>query len=103
MSAFEGKADMTVCGCPLLRSLLGVKRTCVAALHESAFDPKRTFNVRSILLRLPRHVPRGIHNSANSASAAGFCVTAKAHASVRYRLRLEPWRQAGSDNRSGRP
>src|SRR5262245_36991831 len=42
MSAFEGKADMTVCGCLLSWSLLGVKRTCVAALHESAFDPKRT-------------------------------------------------------------
>src|SRR5215470_4459364 len=28
MSAFEGKADMTVCGSPLSRSLLGVKRTC---------------------------------------------------------------------------
>jgi hypothetical protein len=27
MSAFGGKADMTVCGNPLLRSLLGVKRT----------------------------------------------------------------------------
>src|SRR5262249_50419787 len=42
MSAFEGKADMNSCGCPLSRSLLGVKRTCVAALHESASDPKRT-------------------------------------------------------------
>jgi hypothetical protein len=27
MSAFEGKADMTFCGNPLSRSLLGVKRT----------------------------------------------------------------------------
>jgi hypothetical protein len=27
MSAFGGKADMTVCGNSLLRSLLGVKRT----------------------------------------------------------------------------
>jgi len=42
MSAFEGKADMKSCGCPLSRSLLKAKRTCVAALHESAFDPKRT-------------------------------------------------------------
>jgi hypothetical protein len=31
--------------CPLLRSLLGVKRTWVAALHMSAFDPKRTLPV----------------------------------------------------------
>src|SRR5262245_25510212 len=42
MSAFGGKADMTVCVCLLLRSLLGVKRTWVGALHMSAFDPKRT-------------------------------------------------------------
>src|SRR5262245_60705766 len=43
MSAFGGKADMTFCACPLLRSLLGVKRTWPVALHMSAFDPKRTF------------------------------------------------------------
>jgi hypothetical protein len=42
MSAFRGKADMTICGCPLLRSLLGVKRTWLFALHMSANDPKRT-------------------------------------------------------------
>jgi hypothetical protein len=32
---------MTFCGSPLLRSLLGVKRTWPFALHMSAFDPKR--------------------------------------------------------------
>jgi hypothetical protein len=42
MSAFGGKADMTVCGNPLSRSLLGAKRTCPFALHMSANDPKRT-------------------------------------------------------------
>src|SRR5262245_56712423 len=42
MSAFGGKADMTVCGGLLSRSLLGVKRTCRFAAHMSAFDPKRT-------------------------------------------------------------
>src|SRR5262245_40927331 len=42
MSAFGGKADMTVCGCLLSRSLLGLKRTWALALHTSAFDPKRT-------------------------------------------------------------
>ena len=42
MSAFGGKADMTVCGSPLSWSLLGVKRTCLFASHMSAFDPKRT-------------------------------------------------------------
>src|SRR5262245_61829556 len=42
MSAFGGKADMPPCGSPLLRSLLGVKRTWVVAAHMSAYDPKRT-------------------------------------------------------------
>ena len=48
MSAFEGKADMTLCGGPLLRSLLGVKRTWASALHMSAFDPKPTLLAREI-------------------------------------------------------
>jgi hypothetical protein len=38
---FRGKADMTLCGNSLLRSLLGVKRTWVDALQMSAFDPKQ--------------------------------------------------------------
>jgi hypothetical protein len=42
MSAFGRKADMTLCGNPLLRSLLGVKRTCLFAAPMSASDPKRT-------------------------------------------------------------
>jgi hypothetical protein len=42
MSALGGKADMTLCGNPLSRSLLGVKRTWLVAAHMSAFDPKRT-------------------------------------------------------------
>jgi hypothetical protein len=45
MSAFGGKADMTLCRNPILRSLLGLKRTCPCALHVSAHDPKRTFPV----------------------------------------------------------
>src|SRR5262249_46037284 len=47
MSAIGGKADMTVCGSPLSRSLLGVKRTCLFAPHMSAFDPKRTSDTHS--------------------------------------------------------
>ena len=35
MSAFGGKADATACGNSLLRSLLGLKRTCPL----SAYDP----------------------------------------------------------------
>src|SRR5262245_55195797 len=42
MSAFRGKADMTIWASLFLRSLLGVKRTWVGALHMSAFDPERT-------------------------------------------------------------
>jgi hypothetical protein len=41
MSTFGGQADMTLCGNPLLRSLLGVKWTWLVAAHMSAFDPKR--------------------------------------------------------------
>src|SRR4026209_1874176 len=48
---FRGKADMMVYRSPLLRSLLGVKRTWVGALQMSAFDPKRTFG-SSCLARL---------------------------------------------------
>jgi hypothetical protein len=43
MSAFGCKADMTLRGCPLFRSLLGAKRTCLVALHMSTSDPKRTW------------------------------------------------------------
>src|SRR5262245_52277287 len=42
MSAFRGKADMPQWSCPLLRSLLGVKRTWAVAVQMSAYDPKRT-------------------------------------------------------------
>jgi hypothetical protein len=45
MSAFGGKADMTVYGNPLSRSQLGAKRTCPFALHMSANDPKRTLGL----------------------------------------------------------
>jgi hypothetical protein len=41
MPAFGVKADMTFCGNPLLRSLLGVKRTSLFAAQMSANDPKR--------------------------------------------------------------
>jgi hypothetical protein len=38
MSAFGGKADMTVCGSPLSRSLLGVERTFLhKALGRNGF------------------------------------------------------------------
>jgi hypothetical protein len=42
MSAFGGKADMTICACLLSWSLLAVKRTWPIALQMSAYDPKRT-------------------------------------------------------------
>jgi hypothetical protein len=43
MSAFGGKADMTIGTCPLSWSLSGVKQTSLVAAHMAAFDPKRTF------------------------------------------------------------
>jgi hypothetical protein len=49
MSAFGGKADMTLCENPLLRSLLGVKRTWFCAAHMSALDPKRNINPYGLL------------------------------------------------------
>ena len=39
---------MTLCGNPLSRSLLGVKRTSLIALHMSAYDPKRTLQRGSL-------------------------------------------------------
>ena len=54
MSAFVvaigSKADMTLCGCLLFRSLLGAKRTYPVALHMSANDPKRTCPVNGSAL-----------------------------------------------------
>jgi hypothetical protein len=44
-----GQADMTFRECPLLRSLLGVKRTSHFALHMSANDPKRTLMLQNHL------------------------------------------------------
>src|SRR5262245_6208527 len=71
MSAFGGKADMTFVGSPLSRSLLGVKRTWVGALHMSAFDPKRTSLVPLTALLSTRKSwygflsrPQGQHNEA---------------------------------------
>jgi hypothetical protein len=46
-SAFGGKADMTLCGNPLSRSVFGVKRTCLIAAQMSAFDPKQTLMRRA--------------------------------------------------------
>jgi hypothetical protein len=54
MSAFGGKADVTVCGNTLSRSLLGVKRTLLFATHMSAFDPKRTCRLHCENVRLPK-------------------------------------------------
>jgi hypothetical protein len=42
MSAFGGKADMTIGTCPLSWSLSDVKQTSLVAAHMSAYDPKQT-------------------------------------------------------------
>jgi hypothetical protein len=68
MFAFGGKADMTVCANPLLRSLLGVKRTYRFALHMSAFDPKRTL-ASALHIRELSHVHR-LSSSADGESHA---------------------------------
>src|SRR5678815_576397 len=53
MSAFGCKADMTLCGNPLSRSLLGVKRTWRLHCEMCAYDPKRaSFEARSLEVRL---------------------------------------------------
>ena len=39
---FRGKAEMNICGMSAFAVAIGVKRTCLFALHMSAFDPKRT-------------------------------------------------------------
>jgi hypothetical protein len=49
MSAFGGKADMTIGTCPLSWSLSGVKQTSLVAAHMSAFDPKRTWPCQSLV------------------------------------------------------
>ena len=40
---FRGQSGHDLCGNPLSRSLLRVKRTSACALQMSAYDPKRTF------------------------------------------------------------
>jgi hypothetical protein len=57
-SAFGGEADMTFRGNPLLRSLFGVKRTCLFE-QMSAVDPKRTSSptLNDLFLSLHRAFP----------------------------------------------
>jgi len=73
MSAFGGKADMTFRGNPLLRSLLGVKRTCVFAapvgLELSAIGLRDAYEVEQAIAAFARD-PNG-----------GLVVTASAFAS----------------------
>src|SRR5262245_28838153 len=60
MSAVGPLADMTVCGNPLSRSLLGAKRICPFSPQMSPFDPKRTSPPqRGRELLLSRSKPRG--------------------------------------------
>jgi hypothetical protein len=72
MSAFGGKADMTVCGNPLSRSLFGAKRTCLLALHMSAFDPKRTLMSVDSLLATWRQAFKSGHAVRNEVERLTF-------------------------------
>jgi hypothetical protein len=71
MSAFGGKADIAIVACPLLRSLLGVKRTWPFAVHMSAYDPKRTLCV--LLQRLKVRLEPNLRYQGRHDSAADYC------------------------------
>ena len=43
MSAFGGKADMTICDMSAFAVAIGGKADIACCAHMSAFDPKRTF------------------------------------------------------------
>src|SRR5262249_34559966 len=91
MSAFGGTADMTVCGCPLSRSLLGAKRTCLFALHMSAFDPKRTSCV-GLRRSAAQHSPcsSSSRNSAQPCSNAAQAVVISCGMCINWRGRAAP-------------
>ena len=57
MSAFRGKADMTIGTCPLSWLLSGVKQTSLVAAHMSAFDPKRTCDAATLCLPVHGSAP----------------------------------------------
>src|SRR5262245_46192575 len=112
-SAFGGKADMAVCGSPLSRSLLGVKRTWTIALHMSADDPKRTRLCRTpsrVLMRVGTMIVlslRGGNETARvhflgwrcSGGVAAFCARAAAPRDEARRSALEFCR--GQSGRAG--
>jgi hypothetical protein len=55
MSAFGGKADMNIRACPLLWSLLGVKRTC----PEMRTDPGSDITAHVFPVSMGRDLTRG--------------------------------------------
>src|SRR5262245_34914244 len=65
-STHGGKADMSAGGCPVSRSLSGVKRTRPIAVQMSAYDPKRT-NERRPRSARPQRTLSG-HRSIESVS-----------------------------------
>src|SRR5262249_8656910 len=82
MSALRGKADMTVCGSPLSRSLLGVKRTCLCALHMSAYDPKRTRTLKNCTERTRPQAPEAPFRR---------CIGVDVYVYEQMRLRRQPF------------
>src|SRR5215475_63807 len=90
MSAFRGKADMTVCRCLLSRSLLGVKRTCRVALHMSAFDPKRT-SCRGAKYRNLHRIGLAVNRPGGEMQRRGESVRpAKGRRTIRRKARKAP-------------
>jgi hypothetical protein len=59
---------MTVCGNPLSRSLLGIKRTSLFAAQMSAYDPKRTL-ATEVAIALHRNM---MHGDIGSNALSGF-------------------------------
>ena len=62
----EVKADMTFCGNPLLRSLLGVKRTSLFAAQMSVGGSRQSRQSPQRKLKFSTSAPFGIRNNAAS-------------------------------------
>src|SRR5215467_7764315 len=75
-----------------LMSLSGVKRTCLVALHESAYDPKRTLNVRFFCDAQRGGRRRQIATAAIRSIGAGFSLTraVKGHMNSPWTVRTTP-------------
>jgi hypothetical protein len=73
MSAFGGKADMTLRGNPLSRSLLGVKQTSLFAAHMSLLlTLQRRHKTKSLALLIAWHLVGKSKLRANATRPSNF-------------------------------